>query len=68
MALTAVTIQLGDAEIAALDRHIGASHSDRTREQILAEIVADWAARQAQKPGEIDEGLRPEELNASNDI
>lgn len=68
MALTAVTIQLGDVEIAALDRHIGASHSDRTREQVLAEIVADWAARQAQQPAEVDEGLRPEELNASNDI
>ena len=67
MPLTPVTIRLGDAEIAALDRYIAASHYRRTREQALAEIVTRWAAAQARRPAKVDEGLRPEELNASND-
>lgn len=63
-----VTIQLGDVELAALDRHIGDSHGVRTREQVVAEIIAEWAANQAHTPAEVDEGLKPDELNASNDI
>jgi hypothetical protein len=66
---TTVTIHLGEAELTALDRHIHDRRSGLTREQMLSEIVGAWAARQ---PGTlhppVDEGMRPEELNASNDM
>jgi hypothetical protein len=64
---TAITVHLGDAEIAALDRHVSTAHSGQTREQVIIEIVARWAAAQIQRSAEPDEGLKPDELNASND-
>jgi predicted transcriptional regulator len=67
MTETAITVHLGDAEIAALDRHVSTMHSGQTREQVIIEIVAHWAATQTVLPAEIDEGLKPDELNASND-
>jgi len=69
MSGTAVTIVLREAELAALDRHRRGSGPELTREQALSGIVAAWAAAQ---PGSVrlpaDEGMRPEQLNASNDM
>lgn len=69
MPATAVTIFLGEAELAALDRHLRDERPGLSREQGLSEIVAAWAAVQ---PGSgrspVDEGMRPEDLNASNDM
>ncbi len=65
---TAVTVLLEDAELAALDRYIAACRPGRSRERVVAEIARRWA--EAQPGGEApapDEGLRPDELNASND-
>lgn len=64
-----LTIHLTEAELAALDRHIHERRMGLTREQMLSEIVAAWAVAH---PGAVlppvDEGMRPEELNASNDM
>ena len=71
---TAVTIFLGEPELAALDRSIREATPALTREQALSGIVATWAAAQSvtDRPGpdhpETDEGMRPSELNASNDL
>lgn len=71
---TAVTIFLGEPELAALDRSIREATPALTREQALSGIVATWAAAQpgAGRPEsgrpETDEGMRPDQLNASNDI
>ncbi len=68
MPANAVTIVLGEAELAALDRSIRDSRPALTREQALLKIVAAWAAAQpGSGPAEVDEGMRPHELNASND-
>lgn len=65
----AVTIILGEAELAALDRHLRDNRPMLTREQALSEIVAAWlAAQPGFPPLPADEGMRPEELNASNDM
>lgn len=71
---TAVTICLGESELAALDRSIRETTPVLTREQALSGIVAAWAAAKY-RPGrppsgypEADEGMRPDELNASNDV
>ncbi|PTM43037.1 hypothetical protein [Bosea sp. 124] len=69
MSATAVTIFLEDTELAALDRHLRDDRPGLTREQALSEIVTAWAAAQpgsAHRP--VDEGMRPEDLNASNDM
>lgn len=65
----ALTICLGQAELAALDRSIRDTMPTLTREQALSRIVSAWAEAQpeAGRP-ETDEGMRPNELNASNDI
>ncbi|WP_327527128.1 hypothetical protein [Bosea sp. (in: a-proteobacteria)] len=64
----AVTIILGEAQLAALDRYLRDHKPTLTREQALSEIVAAWAnAQPGTPPLPADEGLRPEELNASND-
>ncbi|KRE05923.1 hypothetical protein ASE63_06310 [Bosea sp. Root381] len=66
---TTITIVLPETELAALDRHRRDASPGLTREQALSEIVAAWAAAQ---PGAVrppaDEGMRPEQLNASNDM
>lgn len=67
----AVTITLGEAEQAALDRYIRETNAALTRTQALAAIVSEWALAHAGEAGDrpdIDEGMRPNELNASNDI
>jgi len=64
----ALTVLLGETETAALDRHIAAHRPGHTREEMMAEIVARWLeAQQPATRAHPDEGLRPEELNASND-
>lgn len=68
MPAIAVTIFLGEAELLALERHLRDKRPGLSREQALSEIIAAWAAAQ---PGSgrtpVDEGMRPEDLNASND-
>ena len=64
-----VTIHLGEAELAALDRHLRDRNPTLTREQLLSEVVATWAATRPGTPQPpADEGMRPDELNASNDM
>ncbi len=65
---TSVTVLLGDEVAATLDRYIAAERPGHSRAEVMAEIAARWA--RAQLPdasGTPDEGLRPDELNASND-
>ena len=65
----AVTIILGEADLAALDRHLRDKRPLLTREQALSEIVAAWVTTQPGAPRPpVDEGMRPEDLNASNDV
>lgn len=67
-AKTAVTIDLSEQELAAIDRHLRESRSRQSREEALAAIVRRWAADQGLLPDPTDEdGLEPDELNASND-
>lgn len=65
---TTVTVLLTDAELAALDRYIAVHRPGHSRAEVMAEIAARWAETQqpASHPAP-DEGLRPDELNASND-
>lgn len=65
---TGVTIELKEAELVALDRYIRDRMPGATRERALSDILAAWAAAQpATAHPAADEGLRPDELNASND-
>ncbi|MDP3255671.1 MAG: hypothetical protein Q8S58_06675 [Bosea sp. (in: a-proteobacteria)] len=71
MSETTVTITLGPAERDALERYRlerlpGSALADAARAVLVA-----WAARQPDslsQDSSVDEGLRPEQLNASNDI
>lgn len=67
MSPATITVAFGDEELAALDRHLMQRAPALSRAELVAQIVAEWA--KAQGPGRAapDEGLRPEELNASND-
>jgi hypothetical protein len=67
MSSAAVTIVLREEDLAALDRHIAAHGHDRSRADVVAEIVSLWTAGQGGHASPPDEGLRPEDLNASND-
>lgn len=62
-----LTVPLGEEEIAAIDRYIDSHRPGRSRAEAVAEIVALWAASQGSRPSSPDEGMRPEDLNASND-
>lgn len=65
---TAVTIHLSEQELAAIDRHLRETQSRLSREEALTVIVTRWAADQGLLPDPTDEdGLEPDELNASND-
>lgn len=61
-----IALSLDDRTLAALDRHIELHGPGRSRADIISEILAAWAASPERSPVP-DEGLRPEELNASND-
>lgn len=69
MPAATITIPLREADIAAIDRHRRDALPELSREQALVAIVEAWVAAQ---PGATrspaDEGMRPEELNASNDM
>ncbi|QEL21830.1 hypothetical protein FQV39_04000 [Bosea sp. F3-2] len=62
-----ITVALSREVLAALDHYITTQTPPRTHAELIAEIVSQWAATQGGQGGPPDEGLRPEELNASND-
>ena len=66
MPTTPIALSLDDHTLAALDRQIELHRQGRSRADIIAEILAAWAAS-PEHAAEPDEGLRPDELNASND-
>jgi len=67
MSPAAVIVALGNEELAALDRYIEHRAPAFSRAELVAQIVGEWAKAQKASPGGADEGLRPDELNASND-
>ncbi|CAH1648063.1 conserved hypothetical protein [Hyphomicrobiales bacterium] len=67
MSPAAVTVAFGKEELAALDRYIEQRAPAYSRAELIAQIVAEWAKAQGAGHGAADEGLRPDELNASND-
>lgn len=62
-----ITVAFGNEELAALDRYVAQRAPSYTREELVAQILAEWAKAQSVAPASADEGLRPDELNASND-
>jgi hypothetical protein len=72
---TAVTIALEADEAAALDRYRRDLGPSATRSDALSAILREWISQSSTSPADpnnaidaIDEGLRPSELNSSNDI
>lgn len=66
MAAVPVTLSVDERILAALDRYIEIHRLGRSRTELIEDILAAWAA----SPEHLvvpDEGLRPEDLNASND-
>jgi hypothetical protein len=61
-----VTLSVDERTLAVLDRHIETHRQGRSRAEVIAEILMMWAAS-PERVAAPDEGLRPEELNASND-
>jgi len=61
-----VTLSVDERILALLDRHIEIHRQGRSRAEVIGEILAIWAAS-PERLAAPDEGLRPEELNASND-
>ncbi|MCA0419567.1 MAG: hypothetical protein LCH80_12715 [Proteobacteria bacterium] len=66
MSAVPVTLSVDERTLAVLDRHIELHRQGHSRADVIAEILAIWAAN-PERVVEPDEGLRPEELNASND-
>ncbi len=66
MPAISVTLTVDERTLAALDRHIKIHRQGRSRAEVIAEILVLWAAS-PERVAVPDEGLRPEELNASND-
>jgi hypothetical protein len=66
----ALTVMVDAPEQAALDRFRTAHDPAMSRAGALQAILSAWMEANAGTPGEgaADEGLRPSELNASNDI
>lgn len=61
-------IVLEQAQRAALDRYIAERGGSLNPEEALAELVAQALAGRGLAAGDAaDEGLKPEDLNASND-
>lgn len=67
MSPATVTVALGNEELVALDRYIAQRAPAFSRGELIAQIVAEWAHGQQAPRDAADEGLRPDELNASND-
>lgn len=61
-----VTVRPEPDILAAIDRFIAAKMPGATREEALLAALREWAGRHGYLPVH-QEGLRPEELNASND-
>ena len=61
----AVATALDADLLEALDRHIGQAMPGASRSEALRQVVRAWAEQHGLVDG--DEGLRPDELNASND-
>lgn len=69
MSQNSVTIQLSEPQLAVLDRYRHDHQPALTRDQMVANIVSSWLSEvQVDRDALADEGLRPEQLNASNDI
>lgn len=72
MSDTAVTIALEADEAAALDRYRRDLGPSATRSDALSAILREWISQSSTSSADpndaIDEGLRPSELNSSNDI
>lgn len=72
MSDAAVTIALEADEAAALDRYRRDLGPSATRSDALSAILREWISQSSTSPADpndaIDEGLRPSELNSSNDI
>uniref|UniRef100_A0A9E7ZYS8 Ribbon-helix-helix protein CopG domain-containing protein n=1 Tax=Bosea sp. NBC_00436 TaxID=2969620 RepID=A0A9E7ZYS8_9HYPH len=66
MAAVPITLSVDEHILAALDHYIAIHRQGRSRTELIGEILAAWAAN-PEHLVEPDEGLRPEELNASND-
>lgn len=66
----ALTVMVDAPEQAALDRFRTAHDPAMSRAGALQAILSAWMESNPGTPGEgaADEGLRPSELNASNDI
>lgn len=67
----AVTIVLDEDEQAALDRYRRDLGTSASRADALAAILREWMSRSRTTSGDapsVDEGMRPSELNSSNDI
>jgi hypothetical protein len=62
---TALTISLEDEDLASLDRYIAQQGGGQVREDVAAQLLRE-RLRSGGHPQQ-DEGLRPDELNASND-
>lgn len=60
-----LTLTLDDTDLAELDRHIARRGTGQTREAAATEILRACLRAAGDRPQ--DEGLRPDELNASND-
>lgn len=64
---TMIQIALDGAALAVIDQHIATEGGASSREDALVGIVAAWVRDYAAKQQQADEGLRPDQLNASND-
>lgn len=62
-----ITVAFGNEELEALDRYIAQRAPTVSRAELVAQIVAEWAKARGAGRAAPDEGLRPDELNASND-
>jgi len=62
-----VTLSVDERVLTVLDQHIELHRQGRSRADVIAEILAAWAGNPERLATPPDEGLRPEELNASND-
>ena len=61
-----LTLSVDAHVLVVLDRYIAIHRPGCSRADIVAEVLAGWAADPARAAAP-DEGLHPDELNASND-
>ncbi|KPF71791.1 hypothetical protein IP69_04660 [Bosea sp. AAP35] len=71
MTEASVTVILTGPQQDALDAYRRSANPVISRDEALQSILSEWLAHHtmsASPDGEADEGLKPDELNASNDI